>query len=209
MDFTKQLQWRYATKFFDKTKKIAPKDWQVLKDSLRLAPSSFGLQPWKFVVVEDKPLRAALRAEAFGQDQVTDAAQFVVIAAKTDLSEQDVQVFTESIAQTHGVDLASLDRYKNMMLQGVHGRTKAERFAWNARQAYIPLGFLMATAAYMEIDTCPMEGFDPEAFDKLLGLEELGLSAVVCVALGYRAAEDKSATKPKVRFSERDVFLMK
>ena len=209
MDFTKQLQWRYATKAFDASKPLSEKDWQTLKDSLRLAPSSYGLQPWKFIVVEDAKTRAALREKAFGQSQVTDAAKFIVIASKKNLAPSDVEAFAAEIAKARGVEVSAIDRYKQLMLQAVNGRTAEERAHWAALQSYIPLGFVMATAAYLNIDTCPMEGFDSGAFDDILGLDALGLTAAVCVAIGYRSATDKSANDPKVRWSEQDVFLTK
>lgn len=195
------LNWRYATKAFDPARRIPDATWAALEQALVLSPSSFGLQPYRFVVVSDPATRVQLLPHAWGQKQVVDASHFVVFAARTDVKAADIDTFLERTAEVRGVSVESLAGYRGMMA----GMLLSDGFKsiaphWAARQAYIALGNLMTTAALLGVDACPMEGFVPAEFDKLLGLAEQGYTTVVACALGYRAAEDKYATLPKVRF---------
>ena len=200
------LNWRYATKKFDPDKTISDADWQVLEQSLVLSPSSFGLQPWKFFVVRNPALKEKLKEHAWGQSQVTDASHVVVIANRTDVTDEDVDRYVARMAEVQGTTVENLQGYANV----VKGYLKEPPFPldtnkWAGKQAYIALAFLMFAAAAMGIDSCPMEGFIPSKFDEVLGLPEQGYSAVVFCTLGYRAADDKSAERPKVRYETREV----
>lgn len=196
-----QLHWRYATKKFDPAKKIPPELWQTLEQALVLAPSSFGLQPWKFFVVTDPAIREQLVEQSWGQRQVADASHLVVLAIKKNLNAEDVDRYVELMAAVRQVPLDSL--------QGMAGMIKGfldnpplpiSLDEWATRQVYIALGQLMTAAALLGIDTCPMEGFNPAKYNEILGLEELGYAAVVLCPVGYRAEDDKYATLPKVRY---------
>lgn len=201
------LNWRYATKMFDATKKISDADWKVLSESLRLAPSSYGLQPWKFMIVQTPETRKKLREVSWNQSQVTDCSHFVVLTIKEKLSAEDVEKFIQKTASTRGMEASALDGYKNMMIGDVVNGPRSQIAKWWAqRQSYIAMGFLMETAALMKIDTCPLEGLDPAAYDKILGLEGSGYSTVAAVAVGYRHPEDKYAGAKKVRFDSTDVI---
>jgi nitroreductase len=194
------LRWRYATKAFDSNRKIPADTWSALEDSLVLSPSSFGLQPYRFLVINDPATRERLQPHAWGQRQVVDASHFIVFAARTSVTEAEIDTFIAHIARTRGVTPESLASYRGMMT----GMLLSEGFKplvthWTARQAYIALGNLLTSAALLGVDACPMEGFVPAEFDKVLGLPAQGLSAVVCCALGYRHADDKYALAPKVR----------
>ena len=203
-----QLNWRYATKQFDPQRKISATDWSALEASLLLTPSSFGLQPWKFVVVTDQQMREKLVTASWGQRQIADASHLVVFAAKKTLAEADIDAFLNFTAKTRGADPASLAGYREMMVGSiVKGRTEAERNNWIARQVYIALGNFLTSAALLGIDACPMEGIDPAKYDELLGLDKQGLGAIVVATAGYRAATDKYAGLPKVRFPGSEVFL--
>ena len=159
------LQWRYATKQFDASKKLTDEQWNVLQNSLHLAASSFGLQPWKFVVITDPAKKAALVPDAWGQSQVADCSHLLVIAAKKTMSVEDVDKLMQATAQARGAEATSLDGYKGMIVGGLSARTPEQIAAWNARQCYIALGFLLQSAALMQVDACPMEGLVPEKFD--------------------------------------------
>lgn len=201
-----QLNWRYATKQFDPDLTISDEVWAALEQSLVLAPSSFGLQPWKFFVVRNPALRQQLREHAWGQAQVTDASHLVVLAIKKDIGAPEVDQFVERMATVQQVPAETLGGYGSM----VKGFLAAPPYplsmdGWATRQVYIALGFLMYSAAMLEVDTCPMEGFNPAKFDELLHLSEQGYSAVVLCALGHRAADDKYAALPKVRYSPETV----
>ena len=196
------LNWRYATKAYDTAKKIPADVWKTLEQSLVLAPSSYGLQPYKFLVVNDAAKRAELRPHSWGQAQITDASHLVVFAARTTLTERHVDEFIQRVSEVRGVPADALGGYRDMMVGDlVKGPRSAVVQHWAARQAYIALGELLTTAALLGVDATPIEGFNPAEYDKLLKLEGTGYSSVVVAALGYRSAEDKYASLPKVRFS--------
>lgn len=202
---TPDLHWRYATKLFDPEKKLSDDDLHDLLESLRLCPSSYGLQPWKFLVITDPALRAELREHAWNQSQVTDASHLIILCARTSMTDGDIEVFAEHIAKVRGVDPSSVEEYKQMMLRGVLGKSEEERQEWMRRQIYIALGFLMSVCMYKHIDSCPMEGFSAEEFDRILGLEEKGLTTVLLCPVGYRSADDKYADAAKVRWDAADM----
>ena len=203
------LQWRYATKKFDATKKIPQNVFQELLEALRLAPSSFGLQPWKFVVVRDEALRKELKAHSWNQPQITDASELVVLCALKNLDEAYVKDFVRQIAETHGVSPESLKDYEGMMLGFIKNQTAAQLTEWMKRQLYIALGFLMYAASEKRIDSCPMEGFDSKKYDEILKLGEQGLQSVVLCTLGYRAKDDAYASLKKVRLAPKEVLVFK
>ena len=194
------LEWRYATKAFD-TRKLPDATWAALEESLRLTPSSYGLQPWKFIVVNDPTLRTKLRPVSWNQSQVTDASHLVVFARRTEVTETDVNEFFNQMVSERQADATKLEPYRQMMLGGVvKGKDAAAQKDWAARQLYIALGQLMGAAAAMAIDTCALEGIDPAAYTEILGLKGTGYEVVVACAVGYRSAEDKYAGMKKIRF---------
>lgn len=200
------LHWRAAIKTFDAQKKIPSATFAALEQSLVLAPSSFGLQPWKFVVVSDPALRAQIRAAAWNQSQVTDASHLVVLAARSTITGDDVERHMRRITEVRGVPRESLNSYAGVINGFVTGSTPMPLDQWNARQVYIALGFFMLAAANMGVDTCPIEGFDPPKVDAILGLPGAGYNAVVLVAAGYRAADDPYSKQKKVRFPAESVI---
>jgi len=203
-----QLNWRYATKQFDPSRKISTSDWATLEEALRLSPSSGGLQPWKFIVVTDPAVRARLTPAAFGQAQIKDASHLAVFAAKTNFSEADVDAHVSQVAQAQGAPVEKLAALRNMLVGGIVQRyDAAARYAWAQNQAYIALGNLLTSAALLGIDACPMEGFDRAQFDEILGLKAKGLASAVIATLGYRLPTDKYATAPKVRFPKEQLFI--
>jgi len=204
----RQLEWRYATKKFDSTKKIPAADWDALERSLVLTPSSFGLQPWKFVVVTKPDVREKLVAASWNQRQILDASHVVVLAIQKDVGPTHVSRYVADVAKTRGVAVESLDGFKKMML-GFLARPRSEFDvnAWAALQCYIAIGTFMTAAAMMGIDTCPMEGIVPAQYDGILGLAPLGLATTVVCCAGYRAKDDAYASAKKVRFAREDVIV--
>jgi len=203
-----QLHWRYATKQFDPARKISAADWAAIEEALVLSPSSFGLQPWKFVVVTNPALREKLVPVSWGQRQVAEASHLVVFALKKNFSEADVTAYIERISAVRGIPAAALGQYNEMMVGSLFkGRDAAARKAWAIDQIYIALGNFLTSAAVLGIDTCPMEGIDPVKYDEILGLDALGLASVVVGVAGYRAATDKYAALKKVRFEHKDVIV--
>jgi nitroreductase len=202
-----QLNWRYATKQFDPARKISAHDWAALEDALVLAPSSFGLQPWKFIIVSDPATREKLVAASWGQRQIVDASHLVVFAVNKNLCERDIDDFLDRVAEVRGVPRESLASYRDMMVGSlVKGMSQAQRQEWAAKQVYLALGSFLTSAAVLGIDACPMEGIDPAKYDEILGLSKQGLSAVVVATAGYRAADDKYASLKKVRFAKEKVL---
>lgn len=195
-----QLNWRYATKIFDNTKTIEPALWQKIEESLVLTPSSFGLQPWKFIVVTDDAVKQSLVEHSWSQPQVADCSHLVVLAARKSLTEEEVASFIQSTADARSVPVESLEGYKGMMLGFLSHMDDDTRTAWAKNQVYIALGQLMSTAAVLNVDACPMEGIIPPEYDKVLGLEDSGYTTVLACPMGYRSSEDKYAELAKVRY---------
>jgi nitroreductase len=203
-----QLNWRYATKQFDPTRKITDRHWAALQEALRLSPSSFGLQPWKFIVVKDPAMRARLLPASWGQEQIVAASHLVVFAAKINLGESDLDAHLNRTAQVRGVPVATLAGLRTMMAGSLlQGMDESGRAAWAKNQIYLALGSLLASAALLGIDACPMEGFDPARYDEILDLRQMRLAAAAVATLGYRLPTDKYAAAPKVRFPKDQVFL--
>jgi len=202
-----QLRWRYATKQFDPNRKISDADWRTLEEALLLTPSSFGLQPWKFIVVSDPAKREALVPVSWGQRQVADASHLVVFAIKKEIGAGEIDTFLERVVEVRGGSMEALTGYRGMMIGSlVNGPLGRDIQSWAQRQLYIALGNFMTSAALLGIDTCPMEGFEPAKYDEILGLSERGLAATVACPAGYRAETDKYASLPKVRFKAEDVI---
>ena len=202
-----QLRWRYATKQFDSTRRISSADWRTLEESLVLTPSSFGLQPWRFIVVTDQATKERLVPASWDQRQVADASHLVVFAIKKNVGATEVNHYIDRIAKVRGVSAESLSGFRDMMVGFL--AQPADKFSadqWATRQVYIALGNFMTSAALLGIDTCPMEGIEPAQYDEILGLAAQGYQTVVVAAAGYRAASDKYATLPKVRFDPEDVI---
>ena len=202
-----QLQWRYATKQFDPQRKIAPDVWSALEQSLILTPSSYGMQPWKFIVLHrDAELRERLVPCSWGQRQVADASHFVVFTVRTEITETDVDTYVQRIAEVRQIDKSAVDPLKRMIEGGiVKGLSATQQHEWAIRQAYIALGNFMTSAALLGIDTCPMEGIVPAKYDEILGLKGSGYATCVGCAAGFRAATDKYAQYAKVRSTAQQV----
>jgi nitroreductase len=200
-----QLLWRYAAKKFDPSRTIPEEIWHALAESLRLAPSSFGLQPWKFFVIRDRALKEKLLPHSWNQQQVVDASHVVVLARKAVVGEAEAEAYLADMAQTRGVPLEKLAGFGNMM-KGFLAKPPLDLGEWSTRQVYIALGQFMTAAALLGVDTCPMEGFLPDKYDEILGLPALGYHSVLVCPAGYRAADDPYATMPKVRFPADQVL---
>jgi nitroreductase len=202
----RQLKWRYATKVFDSTKRISNEHWSTLEQSLVLTPSSYGLQPWKFVVITDQAVKDQLPSISWGQRQVSDASHVVVFAARTKLEEADIDRFLARTVEVRGGSLEALEGFRKMMVGGLI-KSGMDLPHWASLQCYIALGQFMTAAAMLGIDTCPMEGINPSKYDEVLGLQPLGYHTVVACPAGYRAENDKYAPLPKVRFEADDVMV--
>jgi len=200
------LEWRYATKVFDPAKKIPADIWHALEQALVLTPTSYGMQPYQFLVVQDAAKRAALLPHSWNQKQVVDCSHFVVFTARTEMKSADVAKLIQRTSEVRGIPLEKLNFNRDMILSDVvKGPRDKTAHEWAARQCYIALGNLMTSAAVLGVDACPMEGINPLEYDHVLGLNGSGFKTVVACALGYRAAGDKYASLPKVRFETKDL----
>ncbi len=205
-ELTDQLNWRYATKGFDASKKIPAETWAALQEALRLSPSSFGLQPWKFLVITDPAVKASLQPHAWGQAQTTDCSHLVVLAALKKTDEAYIDSFLDSQIAIRGGTKEALATYRGMMTGFVARMSDEQLLNWATRQVYIALGTFMTSAAVLQVDACPMEGIVPDKFDEVLGLAGGEFTTVVACAAGYRAAGDKYADLAKVRFPASQVI---
>jgi len=205
-DLSAALRWRYATKKFD-PRPLSPDQWSALADSLVLAPSSFGLQPWRFVVVEDRATRARLREHSWNQSQVTDASHLVVFQRRAATGEAEINRHVARISEVRGVPAEKLEAYRQLMVANVAlGKPPEVQREWAARQVYIALGQFMAAAAAIGVDTCPLEGIDPARYDEILGSAGGGFETVVACAAGFRAEDDAYAQAAKVRSPASEVL---
>lgn len=205
-DLLAALRFRYATKAFDPARKIPAETWCAFEKSLVLTPSSFGLQPWKFLVVENPEIREKLKAASWNQPQLIDASHLVVLTARTDLTQADIDSWIARLSEIQGTPIEVLAGLSGMISSFSSAMTPAEKQAWNTRQVYIALGQLMTAAAVLGIDSCPLEGISPADYDTILGLPGTGYATAVACALGYRSPEDKYAVAPKARFPDAQVI---
>jgi nitroreductase len=202
---TEQLKWRYATKQFDPAKQIPADTWQALEQSLVLSPSSFGVQPWKFFVIRNPELRQQLVAHSWGQKQVSDASHLVVFAIKKHVDKAYIDRYIARMAEVQNVPVEALQGFEKVVKDFLDRMSPAEIDTWATRQTYIALGEFMTAAAMLGVDTCPLEGFIPAKYDEVLNLPAQGYTSVVLCAAGYRADDDKSAARPKVRFTTAEM----
>lgn len=203
------LQWRYAVKMFDSSKKVEKKDLDLILEAGRLAPSSLGFQPWSFVVVENPQLRHQLKEASWNQAQITDASHLVVICRPVLLDEHYVQEVIEHTATLRNTPVEQLSGLKEMMVGKLKQSSPQDLAQWSALQCYLALGMMLETAALLKVDTCPMEGFDAQAYDTILDLEKQGLASVVVCAIGHRSQDDKYAHAAKARFPVSRVIQKK
>lgn len=205
-DLLAGLNWRYATKKFDPSRTIPAETWKALEQSLVLSPSSFGIQPWKFIVITSRTVKERLVECSWGQTQPRDCSHHVVFAVRKDLPEPHIDRYIARTAEVRGTTAEALAPFKKVMMGSLgRARTEGTLDTWQTHQLYIALGQFMAGAALLGVDTCPMEGIVPAKYDEVLGLAGTGFATVVACAAGHRAADDKYATTPKVRFPAEEV----
>ena len=205
--FIENQNWRYATKKFDASKKITTEDLATLKEAIRLTASSYGLQPYKIIIVENPELRAQLQPAAYGQAQVVDASHLIVFANELNFGAEGIDDFAKTMSETREIPLESIQGYVDYMKGNIVGLPEESRNLWSAKQTYIALGNLLNSAAELKIDATPMEGFIPAQVNEILGLDKLGLNATLLATIGYRHEEDASQHYKKVRKSNEDLFI--
>jgi nitroreductase len=206
-NFINNANWRYATKKFDATKKVSDADLQTLKEAIRLSASSYGLQPYQVILVENPELRAQIQPAAWGQSQIVDASHVLVFANVTNIGNAEIDAYLNNVAETRGLSIDALQGYGDFMKSKISSLSDEQKNIWTSKQTYLALGNLLNAAAELNIDVTPMEGFEPEKVNAILGLNEKGLNASLIATIGYRHAEDATQNYAKVRKSEQELFI--
>lgn len=203
------LNWRYAVKKFDSTAILSEKEIHQIIESIRLSPSSLGLQPYKVIVVENQELREKLIPVSWDQDKVAKSSHLLVLACYNKLDENFIDARINLLKRVQGLSDERATSYKERIMTFIKGMSPESQAEWIKKQAYIALGIALASLAQMKIDSCPMEGFTPSEYDRILGLEKSGLTTTLVLPIGRRAANDYNASLPKARNSldEFAVFL--
>lgn len=201
-----KLKWRYATKKFDSSKTISEENLNSLLEAIKLSASSYGLQPYHILVIDSKDIREKLKPASWGQSQITDASYLFVFTNKTRFEEDLVDSYLKNVGITRGVDEKNLKGYSDFMKSKLIQLSDAEKEVWTANQVYLALGNVMTVAADLEIDTCPIEGFESDKYNDILGLRDKDLNATVVLAVGYRSEDDQTQHYPKVRRSTEELF---
>ena len=205
-NFIENQKWRYATKKFDTEKKISVADLETLKEAIQLSTSSYGLQLYKVFIVENTEIRAKLQPASWGQSQIVEASHLLVFANIVDVQNQHIDEYIQNIANTRGLSLEDLKGYSDFMKSKIVPLPVDEKSVWTSKQTYLALANLMNAAAELKIDVTPMEGFEPEQYNEILGLNELGLNASLVAAVGYRHKEDATQYHVKVRKPKQELF---
>lgn len=200
--------WRYATKKFDVTKKVSDEDLETLLEATRLSASSYGLQPYHIFVITDQEIKEKLKPASWNQSQITDASHIIVFANATDFGEELVDDFLTNVSETRNIPEEGLKGYSDFMKSKLMDLPAETKNNWTAKQAYIAFGNMMQAAAELKIDTCPMEGFESDTYNEILGLNEKNLNAVLVLPIGYRSDEDQTQHLPKVRKSKEELFTL-
>lgn len=200
------LSWRYATKNFDPAKQISSGTWDAIRSTFVMAPSSFGLELWQFLDVQTPAVRERLREVSWGQAQVTDASHFVVLTVRRDVTEEDCDRHIRRMCEIRGGTPEALAPYKEKFFNYFNAKNELEARSWVDRQSYIAMGYVMFAAAAMGVDSCAIEGMEPERYDEILGLNDTPYRTICALALGHRVDGDRYASVPKVRYSDSEVF---
>ncbi|WP_369764740.1 NAD(P)H-dependent oxidoreductase [Flavobacterium sp. WC2429] len=205
--FLDKQNWRYATKKFDSTKKITEADLDFLKEAVRLSASSFGLQLYKVIIIENPEIKAQLLHAAYGQTQIIDASHLFVFANQTNVGNTEIDAYLKNTSEIRELPLEALAGYGEYMKGFVNPIPEDAKNVWTAKQTYLALGNLLNAAAELNIDATPMEGFNAAQFNEILGLDKLNLNAAVIAPVGYRHTEDDTQHYKKVRKSNEDLFI--
>jgi nitroreductase len=205
--FLENQNWRYATKKFDAAKKVSQGSMDFLKEAIRLSTSSYGLQAYKIILVENPEIRAKLQPESWGQSQIVDASHLIVFANYTKIDNDDIDSYLNTIATIRNIPIEAVSGYGDYMKGAILKKSYEEINIWNQKQTYLALGNLLAAAAEIKVDVTPMEGFVPAQYNEILGLDKLNLNAALVAAVGYRSEEDATQHNKKVRKSNEDLFI--
>lgn len=207
MNIIDSLQWRYATKKFDKNRKLTSEQIEILKDAITLTPTSLGLQAFKVMVIDDDETKAKIFPHAYNQAQIVTASHIFLFCAMKQIDNEYVDKYINRTAKANNRKVEDLSGYRQMVLGSIANRNDDQILNWNAKQTYIAAGNLLNTCALEKIDSCPMEGFSVADVSVVLGLDAQGLVPTVMIPVGYRSEDDKNQFLNKVRKTKDEIFI--
>ena len=207
LDIIEKLGWRYATKKFDATRKLSEEKLNILKESFNLTATSYGLQPLKMLVISNTELKKKLVPITMDQAQVAEASQVLVICTELTVNAAYIKNYFDRVQETRNTPSEILESFESFLVESFSEKPSEEIDLWMAKQAYLAMGNLLTVCAIEDIDACPIEGFEPNEYDKLLGLEEKDLQSVLVMAVGYRADDDFHSSLKKVRRGVSEVII--
>ena len=205
-NFIENQKWRYATKKFDASKKVSASDLETLKEAIQLSTSSYGLQLYKVFIIENPEVRSQLQPASWGQSQIIEASHLFVFANIVDVQDQHIDAYVQNFANTRALTVEDLKGYSDFMKSKIVPLPVEQKAVWTSKQTYLALGNLLNAAAELKIDVTPMEGFEPEKYNEILGFNALGLNASLVAAVGYRHEEDATQHYAKVRKPKQELF---
>lgn len=208
MTILEDLNWRYATKKFDSTKKVSAEDLELIKEAIRLSPSSYGLQPYEILIITDPKTKASLLQHSYNQKQVVDCSHLFVFCHYIKIPDTIVDNYIDNISVTRGTDLEDLKGFQNVIKGSISSRNPENLQNWASKQCYLALANLLNVCAHLRIDSCPMEGFVPEAYSEALNLSKLNLYPCLLAPIGYRSVDDSIASSKKVRKKTELMFTV-
>jgi nitroreductase len=206
MNIIDYYNWRYATKKFNPEKSLADSDLELVKEAIRLAPSSYGLQLFKVLIIKDEVIKEKLKAVSYNQSQISEASHLFVFCNYTKVFEQDIDLYIKTRSKIQQQPVNELQGYGEFLKNNLLKKNSAETSIWTTNQVYIALAHLMTACATLQIDSCPIEGFDIEKYNEILDLNDRHMNAAVVAAVGYRSTSDESQNDKKVRKSSGILF---
>lgn len=209
MELLKNLQWRYATKKFNPSKKVSKNDLDKLKKAIQLSVSSYGLQLYKTLIIENQDIKNKLKPVSWNQSQITDASYLFVFCNYTEATHEAIDNFIKQTAEIRNLDIERLSGYGDFIKSKLAEKPQEEKTSWLKSQTYLALGNLLNACAELKIDACPIEGFEPKAYNQILGLDKQRLNASVIAPIGYRKYDDNTIKQLKVRKPMEILFNIK
>ncbi|WCO02294.1 NAD(P)H-dependent oxidoreductase [Psychroserpens ponticola] len=206
MNLINNLEWRYATKKFDTSKKVSTENLEQIKKAIQLSASSYGLQLYKVLIIDSKEIREKLKSASYGQTQITEASHLVIFCNYSIVTEEHIDEYFALKSQIEQVNVSDLKDYSDFIKEDINNKSKIEKDKWTSNQTYLALGNLLNACAELKIDACPMEGFERGKYNEILSLEEQGLNTSVIATIGYRSDNDTSQHTAKVRKPTKTLF---
>ena len=207
MNSIDNLKWRYAVKKFDHHKILSDNQINILKQAFNITATSYGLQPIKLLIIKNKDIQRQLVEHSYNQQQIHQASHLLVICTDTKLDESDVDKYFDRVKELRKTPDKIVSSFRAYLKTVITGKSAQDLFSWGKNQAYLALGNLLTVCANEKIDSCPMEGFIPEKYDKILNLKEKNLTSVLVLPIGFRAEDDIMIHQKKVRKKVEEIVI--